>query len=348
MLRLSDLRCAWSALPSLALACGAVLWLPRAGHSQITASEPASAIQTISGTDLEVAYSRPSLRGRGAPFGDIVAFDDTWTGGANQATTLRTSKDILLGGVTVPAGRYSIWLEVSEAAEWRVMLHTDTTLYHVPHQAIDSAQIVASARRERGADVLETLAWRFDDVAWNGALLTLAWGRERVRIPLEVDPGITLAVSAGEAERYVGRWRIDDSGGRPPPQQIEEALADPAIDDDVRSYWEMMRDTPAERDVDIVWDPGEARLYRTDAPFARVWSQFMGMGEGDPRFELLVPRAEGVFAPTLALGGELMSFDPEFSDFMEFTDFDDRGVALAFEVRNGDDEIVMRGERVSR
>lgn len=329
----------------LALVHGAMLLLATGASAQITASEAASTTQTISGTELEVAYSRPSLRGRGTPFGDIVAFDDTWTGGANRATTFRTSADIVLGGAPVPAGRYSVWLEVTDASEWRVMLHADTTLFHVPHPPIDSAQIVGIARRERGADVLETLAWRFDDVAWNGAVLTLAWGRERIRIPLEVDPGVTLSVSAEEAARYVGTWRIDDSGGRPPADRIEEALADPELGDDVRLYWEMMRDTPTERAIDIVWDSEEGRLYRTDPPFVQVWALFAGMGEGDPRFELLVPRAEGVFAPTMALGGELMSFNAEFADFMEFTAFDDDGTALAFEVRNGDDEVVMTGVR---
>lgn len=324
----------------------ALLLIPTASSAQITASEAASTSQTISGTELEIEYSRPSLRGRGGPFGNIVAFDDTWTGGANRATTLRTSADIVLGGVPVPEGRYSLWLEVSESADWRVMLHGDTTLFHVPHPPIDSAQIVVDARREQQSDVVETLAWRFDDVSWNGALLTLAWGRERIRIPLEVDPGITLAVSREEADRYVGTWVVDDSADRPPEERIEGALADPDLDDAMRSYWEMLRDTPTRREVHIVWDADEGRLYRTDPAFAAVWSGFMGMGTGDPRLELLVPRAEGVFAPTIAVGGELMSFNPEFSNFLEFTAFDDEGQATAFEVRNGDDEVVMTGERV--
>ncbi len=330
--------------PLVVVHCAALL-LATGASAQITASEAASTTQTISGTELEVAYSRPSLRGRGTPFGDIVAFDDTWTGGANQSTTFRTSRDVVVGGAPVPAGLYSVWLEVVEGPEWRVMLHADTTLFHVPHPPIDSAQIVGTARREQGADVLETLAWRFDDVTWNGAVLTLAWGRERIRIPVEVDPGITLSVTAEEAARYVGTWRIDDSGARPPADRIDDALATPDLGNDVRNYWEMMRDTPTEREIDIVWDSADGRLYRTDPPFVQVWAPFAGLGEGDPRFELLVPRAEGIFAPTMALGGELMSFNAEFSNFMEFTAFDDDGRALAFEVRNGDDEVVMTGAR---
>lgn len=325
---------------------GAALVFPAATLAQITASEAASTTQTISGTELEIEYSRPSLRGRGGPFGAIVAFDDTWTGGANRATTLRTSGDIVLGGVAVPAGRYSVWLEVSEASEWRVMLHDDTTLYHVPHPPIDSSRIVVAARREQGDDVHETLSWRFDDVAWNGALLTLAWGRERVRLPLEVDPGITLSVTRAQAQRYVGTWAIDDAGDRPPAERIETVLSNPQLDATARLYWELMRDAPTRREVEIVWDSDDGRLYRTDPAFAEVFAIFVGLGADDPRLELLVPRAEGIFAPTMAVGGELMSFNAEFSDFMEFTAFDDEGRATAFEVRNGDDEVVMTGRRV--
>ena len=313
--------------------------------AQIVASELATVTQTIAGTDLEVVYSRPSLRGRALIFGGIHPIGEAWTGGANEATELRLSKDVTIGGVPVPAGGYSVWFDVQEGHEWRAMLHEDTTMYHGPHPPIDEEQIIVPVSREKGEDMVETLEWGFEDLGWNDATVTLAWGQERLRMHVEVDAGITLEVPEDEAARYVGEWRIDDSGDRPDPQEIGEALGTPDLGDTARRYYEAMRDTPTERTVEIVHDPDTGWLFRTDPEFAPLFATFMGLDGTDPRFEILVPRGEGFFVLTRGVGGQLMGFYPEFSPIAEFV-FDDQGRAVSFEVRDPEDAVVMTGARV--
>lgn len=323
----------------------AVLILSAEGTTgQIVASERSTVTQVIAGTELEIDFSRPSLRGRGGPFGPIVPFDDTWTAGANASTTLRTSREIVLAGVDVPAGRYSIWLEVTEASEWRVMLHSDTTLFHAPHPPIDSAQIVLSATRQTGEDLIQTLDWRFEDLRWNGATLTLAWGRDRIRIPLDVDSGITVAVDGETAASIVGTWRIDDSGGRMDGETIEEWLQSPDLPEVTRNYLETMRDAPTRRVVEFVWDRESERLYRTDDALPSQANVFFGGNPHDPRAEILLPRGEGFFMQADVLDGEILNFDRAYAGMYEFT-FGPDGRAMTFEVRNGRDEVVMTGER---
>jgi hypothetical protein len=184
--------------------------------AQIVASGSATLTQSLSGTELELLYSRPSLRGRAVIFGGIQPIGETWTGGANDATELRLSKDVIMGGVEVPAGAYSLWFDVGEGNDWRLMLHEDTTMFHAPHPPIDEEQILVPVRREQRVDVYETLTWSVEDLTWNGGTLALAWGTERLRVPIEVDPGITLTVPEEEAARYTGEWRIEDAANRPP------------------------------------------------------------------------------------------------------------------------------------
>lgn len=313
--------------------------------SQIVASESATVTQTISGTEFEVRYSRPSLRGRGEIFGGVTPVGETWTGGANHATELHLSKAVLMGGVEVPAGAYTLWWEVAEGTDWRLMLHEDTTLWHTPHIPVDEDQIVVPATRSQAGDTLTTLRYDFEDVRWDGARLVLAWGAERLSVPIEVDAGITLDVPADQADRYTGRWMYEDAASRPAAEQIEAMLSTPDLPDINRRYFVALRDVPTEREVQIVYDAETGRLYRTDAEFAALWSEFLGLGEGDPRFELLVPRGEGFFAPTVAVGGQLLSFDPTVTNLMEF-EFDEDGRAIRFEVRNADGEVQITGERV--
>ncbi len=310
----------------------------------MSASERATTTQMVAGTELEIDYGRPSLRGRGGPLGEIVEWDDTWTGGANASTKLRTSKDVVLGGVPVPAGLYSVWLEVIDAPEWRVMLHSDTTLFHVPHPPIDSAEIVIRATREQSPEVVETLEWRFEGLRWNGGTLAMAWGEERIRVPLEVDPGFELTVDPEEAARYAGRWVIDDTASRPSAERIERMLGDEDVTGATRRYFEAMRDMPDSRVVEIVHDPESGRLYRVDPILGPIYAEFYGTSTDDLRLDLLLERAEGVFMRAQSVGGELMSFDPEGASFFEFT-FDDTGRAISFELRDSEDEVGITGVR---
>ena len=67
--------------------------LPTQLTAQASASERSTLTQIISGTEIEVDYARPSVRGRSPIFGGIVHWDEVWTPGANDATTFRFSRD---------------------------------------------------------------------------------------------------------------------------------------------------------------------------------------------------------------------------------------------------------------
>jgi hypothetical protein len=57
---------------------------------------------------VSINYGRPWVRGREI-FGNVVPWNKVWRTGANAPTTLTTSSDLVMGGKTIPAGRYSLW-----------------------------------------------------------------------------------------------------------------------------------------------------------------------------------------------------------------------------------------------
>ena len=63
----------------------------------------------VSGANISIAYGRPFLKGR--TVGDSVEPLEgrVWRLGADEATTLTTDRDLMLGGVQVPAGEYTLW-----------------------------------------------------------------------------------------------------------------------------------------------------------------------------------------------------------------------------------------------
>lgn len=58
--------------------------------------------------ELFVDYGRPLMRGR-ALLGELIPYDQVWRTGANAATQFVTAGDVMVGGIHVPAGTYTLW-----------------------------------------------------------------------------------------------------------------------------------------------------------------------------------------------------------------------------------------------
>lgn len=72
---------------------------------------------------IEVTYSRPIKRGRqnlfgaGADYGKTLNDDGpVWRAGANQTTRLKTEVPLVFDGKTLPAGEYSVFVDLKETA----------------------------------------------------------------------------------------------------------------------------------------------------------------------------------------------------------------------------------------
>ncbi len=71
-------------------------------------SPPDTVRATIGTGNVQIDYSRPLRRGREI-FGKVVPYDQVWRTGANAATQLTTSANLMFGTTVVPPGKYTLW-----------------------------------------------------------------------------------------------------------------------------------------------------------------------------------------------------------------------------------------------
>jgi len=83
---------------------------------------------------IVVDYGRPILRGRqdifgtGADYGKKMdAGAPVWRAGANQTTRLKTEAPLVFGAHTLPAGEYSVFVDLKEGA-WTIIFSTQAVL----------------------------------------------------------------------------------------------------------------------------------------------------------------------------------------------------------------------------
>lgn len=159
---------------------------PASAQISTPAPSPAATVsQTVGLTDVEINYSRPSVKGR-TIFGDLVPFDKIWRTGANGATTISFSDDVVLGGAALEAGTYALYTKPGEEM-WTVMVYSDLRMGGNVG-AYDEANEVA--RFEVKPNTLpfgvESMMFAFDDLTSESATLMLIWEKTSIAMDLKV------------------------------------------------------------------------------------------------------------------------------------------------------------------
>lgn len=136
---------------------------------------------------VKVHYSSPRMRDpeTGEPrviFGELVPFGELWRTGANEATEITFSSDVMFGGQHVPGGTYSLFT-IPGVDDWTVILNSARG--EEGASAYDESNDIArvQARVEHAIPLHEALTIAFEETSL-GADLTLTWEKTQVRVPI--------------------------------------------------------------------------------------------------------------------------------------------------------------------
>ncbi|MEZ4803467.1 MAG: DUF2911 domain-containing protein [Gelidibacter sp.] len=141
--------------------------------------------QKVGLTDITLEYSRPSMKGR-TIFGDLVPYGQVWRLGANANTKITFSDDVMVGGNTLKAGEYALYVIPNEN-KWDVMFYSDATNWGTPEKW-DESKVAAKV----SADVhplpmkIETFNMTFGDITNNSAKLGMLWENTYVEVGIDV------------------------------------------------------------------------------------------------------------------------------------------------------------------
>lgn len=174
-------------------------------HAQIKtpAPSPAAEISQMVGlTDIDVMYSRPSMKGRTIFAADgLVPYGKMWRTGANKNTMISFDKDVTIGGSEVKAGTYAIFTKPM-AAQWEVYFYTDTENWGTPGEW-DDAKVAAkvTAPVTKMSEKMENFTIMFDELTNDGANMYMGWENTMVAVPIMVgtDKEATASIEAALA-----------------------------------------------------------------------------------------------------------------------------------------------------
>ena len=170
-----------SAVAGLALV---LLGFTARGGAQPPGSPHETTKATIGGAAISIEYGRPYMRGRKI-VGALVPYDRVWRTGADAATTLTTSKPLIIGTAAVPAGKVTLYTLPSESG-WKLIVNKQTGQWGTEYdQAQDLARVDLTTRALSTPVDQLTIAI---EPAGSGGVLKISWETTELTVPVTVKP----------------------------------------------------------------------------------------------------------------------------------------------------------------
>ena len=149
---------------------------------------PASEVEQMVGlTEIEIEYSRPSMRGREV-FGNLVPFGKVWRTGADNSTKISFDTDVIISGKTIQSGTYSIF-SIPNKESWEIILYSDVELWGVPRDWSENKIVFSSmfdVKKLKKSNTVETFTISFNDLTNNDVNMSISWENTSVDIKIEV------------------------------------------------------------------------------------------------------------------------------------------------------------------
>ena len=139
-----------------------------------------TATVAIGGKNITIKYSSPAVNGRtGKIFtkDGLIGGDDhypVWRAGANAATALHTDVALDLGGLAVPAGDYTLFVNIANPAAWELIVNKQTGQGGLDYDGKQDLGKVKMTMTKPAAPV-EQLSYTLASTGGNKGKLTLSW-----------------------------------------------------------------------------------------------------------------------------------------------------------------------------
>lgn len=212
-----------------------VLCCASAAFAQVVTPRPsqmASVMQRIGVTDVTITYSRPGVKGRKI-WGDppagwaataqgeatldnqntrpkdvpIVPYGHVWRTGANEATTIVVSDDVLINGQKLAAGKYSLHT-IPNKDEWTIVFNGTANQWGSFDYDPAKDTLRVKVKPQWLTDSEEWLTYSFDPVTDDSAQVNIRW--EKISVPFTIKVPDVGASTLSRLKTTVSNAKADD------------------------------------------------------------------------------------------------------------------------------------------
>jgi hypothetical protein len=134
-------------------------------------------------TYIKITYCQPQRKGREI-FGILVPYGEVWRTGANEATEITLTRNVLINGNLLEAGTYSLFT-IPDQEKWTIILNKDVGLWG-SYNYNPKVDVMRFERPVQSTDgkVFDAFTIQFDQKNSTADIL-LIWDQTIVSIPIQ-------------------------------------------------------------------------------------------------------------------------------------------------------------------
>lgn len=156
-------------------------------YAQIETPQPSpnsTMTQNVGLSEMTIAYSRPSAKGR-VIFGDLIPFNKRWRTGANENTVITFTDDVMIGGQALEAGTYALY-SIPKKDSWDIFFYDEVNNWGLPQTWNDAAVSAMINVPVKALDHhVETFTIGVGSIEMDKAHLQISWEKSMVEVPVE-------------------------------------------------------------------------------------------------------------------------------------------------------------------
>lgn len=166
------------------------LKLPAASSKQVVT-------QDLGISQVTLTYARPNTKGRKI-FGGLEPYGEVWRTGANSATTLAFSGDVMIDGKTIPAGTYGLFT-IPDKNQWTIILNKKSDQWGAYEYSQSDDVLRFTVKPEKTKNKVETFTIDFPEVTPSQAKLSIRWEDTAVAFDINVDQDVEIMAAIDQA-----------------------------------------------------------------------------------------------------------------------------------------------------
>jgi len=148
---------------------------------------PAMSISnTIGFTEIKMSYCSPTVKNRDI-WGELVAYDEVWRAGANEATTIEFTQPARIYDQDIPKGKYAFFVIPRDSDKWTIILNKDNQQWGAFSYNEKNDLCRLEVPVEFIENKYESLSYFIESQELGKGSIRLNWEFAQMNIPIEID-----------------------------------------------------------------------------------------------------------------------------------------------------------------
>ena len=134
---------------------------------------------------ISITYSRPNVKGRKI-FGGLQPYGQVWRTGANAATTITFTENVIIEGNKVPAGTYGLFT-IPTTDDWTIIINKNPHQWGAYTYKQDDDLLRFTVKPFPVGENMETFSMQFMNAGAQSADLVMLWEHTGVAVHFKTD-----------------------------------------------------------------------------------------------------------------------------------------------------------------